>query len=94
MSEMNIEHQSLIFNQMESEGYILEIVPHDQSEVSSDNDELIEKGMLKKITYTASIFNSDITDLIDARSCETFAEALKWATKWYLSFSKKKIEIQ
>lgn len=93
MSEMNIGLQSKILNQMDGEGYILEIVPHNQSEESSDNDELIEKGWQKKITYTASIFNSDISDLIDARSCDTFADALKWATDWYLSFTKKKIEI-
>ncbi|QBL97897.1 hypothetical protein EauM23_00004 [Exiguobacterium phage vB_EauM-23] len=41
---------------MEADGYILEIVPHNRWAENHDNIELIQKGFMKKISYTASIF--------------------------------------
>lgn len=87
MSEMpilTVKEQNELLARMEADGYILEIVPHDQVANNHKVSDLVEKGWEKRITYTASVFDSEIEDLIDARSCETFPLALEWAVDWYL----------
>lgn len=79
----DLEKQESVLAEMEKNGYILEIVPHNQWTENHDNIELIKKGFLKKISYTASVFDAEIEELIEARSCETFPEALRWAIDWY-----------
>lgn len=86
----DLEHQAWRLEMMEADGYILEIAPHNQWTENHDNIELIQKGWLKKISYTASIFDAEIEDLIDAKSCETFTEALNWALDWYTMTSLKR----
>lgn len=81
----NSEKQADLLRRMEEDGYILEVAPHNQWTENHDNIELIQKGFMKKITYTASIFDAEIEDLIDARSCDTFTEALNWAIDWYVA---------
>ena len=91
-SDMTITQQTDILSKMERDGYILEIVPHDQVANNHKVSDLVEKGWEKRITYTASVFDSDIEDLIDARSCETFPLALEWAVEWYIKKTKKREE--
>ena len=88
----DLERQAWMLRSMEEDGYILEIAPHNQWTENHDNIELIQKGWMKKISYTASIFDAEIEDLIEAKSCETFIEALNWALDWYTknSFKQKK----
>lgn len=95
MSEMpilTVEEQNELLTRMERDGYILEIVPHDQIANNQKVSDLVEKGWQKRITYTASVFDSEIEDLIDARSCETFPLALGWAVDWYIKETKKREE--
>lgn len=87
--DMTINQQTDILSMMERDGYILEIVPHDQIANNQEVSDLVEKGWEKRITYTASIFDSKIEDLIDARSCETFPIALQWAVDWYVKRTKQ-----
>lgn len=87
MSEMpilTVDEQNKLLARMEHDGYILEIVPHDQVANNQEVSDLVEKGWEKRITYTAAVFDSEIENLIDARSCETFPLALEWAINWYL----------
>ena len=86
----DLERQAWMLESMEADGYILEIVPHNQLTENEDQAEEIENGSMKKISYTASIFDAEIEDLIDARSCETFIEALNWALEWYTLASFKR----
>lgn len=78
-----IFYQEWLLNRMEEDGFILEIVPHNQIEENIEQAKDIESGILKKITYTATIFDSEIEDMIEARSFDTFFEALKWSVMWY-----------
>lgn len=86
----DLERQAWMLRSMEEDGYILEVVPHNQLAENAKQAEEIEKGWQKKITYTATIFDAEIEDLIDARSCETFIEALNWALEWYTATSFKR----
>lgn len=89
---LTVKEQSELLASMEADGYILEVVPHDQVANNHKVSDLVEKGWQKRITYTASIFDSKIEDLIDARSCETFPLALEWAVDWYIKETKKREE--
>lgn len=90
MSEITINQQNKILSMMEHDGYILEIIPHDQVANNQEVSDLVEKGWEKRITYTSSIFDSKIEELIDARSCETFPLALQWAIDWYMKRTNEK----
>ena len=92
MSEMpilTVEEQNELLARMERDGYILEIVPHDQVANNHLVKEDVESGALKRITYTAAVLDSEIENLIDARSCDTFALALEWAIDWYVKRTKE-----
>lgn len=86
----DLERQAWMLESMEADGYILEIVPHNQLAENEAQAEEIKNGSMKKISYTASIFDAEIEDLIDAMSCETFIEALNWALEWYALASFKR----
>ena len=80
----DLNHQARVLDMMEADGYILEIVPHNQLTENEAQAEEIEKGWMKKISYTASIYDSEIEDLIEARAFDTFPTALNWAISWYI----------
>ena len=86
------KEQSDLLARMEADGYILEVVPHDQLANNHLVKEDIESGALKRITYTASVFDKDIEDLIAAESCDTFPLALAWAMDWYIKETQKRKE--
>lgn len=85
----DINHQTIILDMMEADGYILEIVPHNQLAENEAQAEEIRKGWMKQITYTATIYDSEIEDLIEARSFDTFPLALNWAISWYTVKTKQ-----
>ncbi|MBA4293862.1 hypothetical protein C0431_12945 [bacterium] len=85
----DINQQARVLDMMEADGYILEIVPHNQLAENEAQAEEIRKGWMKKISFTATIYDSEIEDLIDARSFDTFPLALDWAIGWYILKTKQ-----
>lgn len=76
-----------VLKEMNDNGYILDVCPHNQIEEGYESEVLA--GNRPLITYTATIQDKDLAEHLFAESCDSFVEAVESAIGFYRKEMKK-----
>lgn len=78
-----------ILKEMNDNGYILEIAPHNQIQNGYRVEDVLS-GELPLITYTATITDEELDHMLFAESHDTFVDAVESAIAFYQRDTKEK----